>query len=370
VGIRREGERTVPATWIETYKGKKGTTYTVRWRDEIGVKQRSPQTFKSKAEALAFQSLVEGGRLPKQQDTMSFAQAWDRFIEGATLRQDTRDNYWGYAKNQLLPYFAAMEVAAVRKATLRDWITWVWSTTDSVWTIRESFVVLRSCFSYCVLPLELRDDNPCDGMAKFLPPKPAPMERGTLDPARVRLLSDVVFPEYRMVILTCGILGLRGCEVFPLERQDLDFKTGLITVSKSVVPTKKGMIVGPPKNGKVQTVPMGFLQPEFEKHLRSMDNIAPGALLFPSARTGGYIHRDTIRKHVKKVGLDIGLDETMCAKVLRSSAATNANIYGDIEWAAELLRHADPKVTLQHYVKQREDRQQESWDRLRDAFGD
>jgi integrase len=356
----------MPAAWIETYKGKKGTTFTVRWRDGDGKPRK---TFKTKAEALAYQSLVEGGRLAKQPDSMSFAEAWDRFIVGATLRQNTRDNYRGYAKNQLLDFFGGMDVAAVRKTTIRDWATWVWSTTDSVWTIRESFVALRSCFSYAVLPLELRDDNPCDGMARFLPTKPEPMERATLDPARVRVLSDAVFPEYRMVILTCGILGLRGCEVFPLERQDLDFRTGLITVSKSVVPTKRGFLVGPPKNGKVQTVPMGFLQPMFEQHLRSMNNIDPGALLFPSPRTGGYIHRDTIRKHVKQRGRLIGLDETMCGKLLRSSAATNANIYGDIEWAAELLRHADPKVTLQHYVKQREERQQGSWDRLREAFG-
>lgn len=116
-------------------------------------------------------------------------------------------------------------------------------------------------------------------------------------------------PCYRMVVLTCGILGLRGCEAYPLERQDCNLKTGLIKVSKSVKPTTRGFVVDPPKNGKVQTVPMGFLQPEFERHLRTMDNIAPEALLFPSPRTGGYIHRDTIRKHVKKVGARMGLDE-------------------------------------------------------------
>jgi integrase len=354
--------------WVTEYKGVRKHTWTVHWRDHRGKERQ--KTFRTKKEAVRYKRILEGdkARGVTEPSRMPFSDWWNYFIEVANLRPKTRAQYRRYAKNNLLPFFGRMELGAIRRSHISNWLVFMKDRMVPASSVRESFVVLRSALSRAVFDEEIAA-NPCEGVAEHLPKMPPPMRRPVLSPMQVVALADAVDARYRLAILAMGVLGLRPGEVIGLRLGDVDLNTGKLTVRSSVVNAEGRMVEGPPKNDKVQEVPLGFLKPAFQTHIRGMGTLDRQALLFPARISSGFLHTDTLRLMVKRAGAKIGLDEGMTSKVLRSSAATNALIYGNIRWASDLLRHSDEKVTLEHYIKLTQGMNEESWQRLSDAYG-
>ena len=166
-----------------------------------------------------------------------------------------------------------------------------------------------------------------------------------------------------------GILGLRPSEAIGLQQGDVDLRTGMLTIQRSVVNAEGKMVEGLTKTEKVQSLPLGFLLGEFEGHVKQMGTIDKSYLVFkPRYSKSGYIHTDVLRGIVKAGGEKIGI-EGLTSKVLRASAATNALMYVNVKFASKLLRHRNESMTVQRNIELTEQMENDSWTALRDAYG-
>lgn len=83
-----------------------------------------------------------------------------------------------------------------------------------------------------------------------------------------------------------------------------------------------------------------------------MPDRSPEALLFTS-REGTPLTTSNVRRQLRHVLKLAGLPHVSPHK-FRRSVATAVKERGDVNLAAELLGHTDPKITIQHYIRRNE----------------
>jgi integrase len=80
-----------------------------------------------------------------------------------------------------------------------------------------------------------------------------------------------------------------------------------------------------------------------------MTDPAPYALLF-SSRNGTPLTMNNVRRQLRHVLALSGIEE-VTPHMFRRTVATTINAHADIDLAAELLGHVDPRITIQHYIR-------------------
>jgi integrase len=97
--------------------------------------------------------------------------------------------------------------------------------------------------------------------------------------------------------------------------------------------------------------------PEFtaeavKRRLAKLEGNSPDALLFQS-RNGTPLATNNVRRQLRRV-LGLAGIEGVTPHSFRRAVATAVKDAANVELAAELLGHADPKITIQHYVRRSE----------------
>jgi len=72
-----------------------------------------------------------------------------------------------------------------------------------------------------------------------------------------------------------------------------------------------------------------------------------------SSREGKPLTTSTVRRQLRHV-MGIAGITGVSPHMFRRTVATAINAEGGVDLAAELLGHADPKITLQHYIRRNE----------------
>lgn len=140
--------------------------------------------------------------------------------------------------------------------------------------------------------------NPCLGVELGRQEEGDPTGRA-LSRAEVGRLLAVIPTSgvYRRFIVTLLFTGMRIGEVAAVTAADCDLETGLIRVSKTASPGRRGeIVVGPTKNGKTRLVPIAVtLRPVVEEACagKSADDRAfPGPM-------GGFISSKNLSRAIK-----------------------------------------------------------------------
>lgn len=162
---------------------------------------------------------------------------------------------------------------------------------------------------------------------------------------RVAFASGLI----RTLILVLGYCGLRFGEAAALQASDVDIENRRIRVRRSVTYVRKtGLVEGPTKNHTSRTVPVpGFVAALLKTEIAGR---SPGALVFPSARGGGYLTLGQARYQFQKAAAAVdGCDGVRLHDLRHTCAAMAISSGANIKVVQKLLGHKSATLTLDRY---------------------
>ena len=284
---------------------------------------------------------------------VSFGTIAERWIATkATRAPKTVAGYRSLLDTVVLPRWRDVPLSEVRFDDLQVWVTGL-SVDGSVRfegkglsasRVRQAHQLVGGVLKFAVKAKHL-PANPADGLE--LPRLPETEQR-YLTHEQVHRLA-VASGRLRTLVLVLGYCGLRFGEAAALRVADVDVSKRRILVRRSVTYVRKtGLVEGSTKNHKARTVPV----PEFVARLLETEigDRAGGALVFTSARGGGYLTlgqaRYTFGKAVAAVDGCAGvrlhdMRHTCASLAIRSGA--------NVKVVQKLLGHKTATLTLDRY---------------------
>ena len=190
--------------------------------------------------------------------------------------------------------------------------------------------------------------NPCEDC---IVPKPRKLEMKILPPEHIKAYLDAaearrLLPMFYLELVS----GLRKGELVALLWSDLDVEHKTISVSKSIGRDSDGhLAINRPKTEnsiRAISIPQEAVDLLVAEHEGHPDN----PYLFPSPRTGGMYHPDSVVNLHKKALKRAGLPHIRFHD-LRHTFATVALQSGvDVKTVSSMLGHYDPGFTLRTYT--------------------
>lgn len=193
--------------------------------------------------------------------------------------------------------------------------------------------------------------------AKHLPSDPTKdMDLPTLPDVEQRYMTHeqlhrvaVASGRLRTLVLVLGYCGLRFGEAAALQVGDVDTDARRIRVRRSVTYVRKtGLVEGATKNHTSRTVPV----PEFVAKLleTEMKGRQTSALMFPSARGGGYLTLGQARYTFLKAAAAVeGCDGVRLHDCRHTCASLAISSGANIKVVQKLLGHKSAVLTLDKY---------------------
>ena len=111
---------------IEVREGRSGVSFRVSWRLEDGRQQS--RSFRSRAEAKAFRSELEGARargvIPDLSAGAIPLAEWSEDVLGMLfLKPKTRENYRSLLRSRILPTFGHRKLSTISRREIQAWVS-------------------------------------------------------------------------------------------------------------------------------------------------------------------------------------------------------------------------------------------------------
>ena len=297
-----------------------------RWRARyIGSDGRErSKTFARKVEAERFLAtvdadLVRGEWIDPRLGQKTFRQ-WVTEFESSRvdLEATTRAQHAACLRNHLLPSFGEKRLAGITEMQVRAFVTELVTQGLAPSTVTKSLRILSQILKAAVRN-RLIASNPCEGVEG---PGEAPVEETIfLGPEEVNAVADAVGERYRPMVLLAGYRGLRFGELAGLRPHRIQFLRGRLEVVEALKETGDGHYFGPPKYGRVRSVPLPpFLVEELAGHLKGSPPVDD--LVFTSPE-GAMLRRSNFNRRVWAPAVaDAGVDPRLTFHGLRHSAVS------------------------------------------------
>jgi len=156
----------------------------------------------------------------------------DEWLPSHVMELRTRENYIYYLDRRIIPAFGPMRMVEILPAHVREWVARLTREGVRPQAIRYCMVVLSAIFT-TALNDQVTFLHPCKGVKT--PPIPKRPHR-IITPEQFDDLYAALSPEtMKLLVETSVESGLRSGELTELRPRDLDFHTGVLTVSRVVV---------------------------------------------------------------------------------------------------------------------------------------
>ncbi|MEJ7798962.1 MAG: tyrosine-type recombinase/integrase [Ilumatobacter sp.] len=338
---------------------------------ETGVLISAPATFVTKGEATRFLSeaetdLLRGESLDVSTSKQSFGTYGSEWLDSRTdLRPKTMELYRYLFRLYLDPVLGSKEVGRLDARAIRQWYGILHEGTQGEVTSAKAYRLLRQILQAAVDDRLLRS-NPCNL-------KGAAVERSAERPIptleQVLALSEVIKPEYRLMVLLAGLVGLRRGECFALRVDDLERGRNhwTVAIDASIVFVRNEAHHQPPKTmaGVRRLALPSAVSAAAEQHLCDFERSEPSDFLFVDQRTGNTPTMTVWRRVWANARRDAGVDCTF--HDLRHHAGTlTATAGASIRESMARLGHSSPRAALryQHIAETRDAEVAWAMDRL------
>jgi integrase len=219
---------------------------------------------------------------------------------------------------------------------------------------------------------------PANPMDRVILPKAEKKEVRALDKQGLsRLLGAVGGTSLFPLFVTAASTGCRRGELLALEWQDIDFQTGMMTVSKSLEQTKRGLRIKTTKSGKSRRFPLPSVA--LRVLLQHLQNQPPENPIQPNRKNlglvfcspeGGYLKPDQISSRVAGMMAKAGLRGISLHSLRHGHASQLLSEGVPIPTVSKRLGHANPTITLKLYSHALESDELAAAQRWDDAFAD
>jgi integrase len=328
---------------------------------DTGLLVSAPTTFAAKGDATRFLSeaetdLVRGDLLDVTRSKQTFTSYGREWLGSRTdLRPKTIDLYRYLFQAFLEPVLGTKEVGKLDARAIRQWHGILHEGTQSGVTSAKAYRLLRQILQAAVDDRLLRS-NPCTLKGAAVE-RSAERQIPTLE--QVLALAEAIKPEYRLMVLMAGLVGLRRGECFALRVDDLERGKDhwTVAIDSSIVFVRDKALHQAPKTmaGVRQLVLPGAVSAVAEGHLVAFCKSEPDSLLFTDQRTDSTPTMTVWRRVWANARRDAGVECTF--HDLRHHAGTlTATAGASIRESMARLGHSSPAAALryQHVAESRD----------------
>jgi integrase len=217
--------------------GRDGVVRYQALYDDVKGHRRSAGTFATQGPAdKAWQRaeirMAEGRMGDPSRGRQRFCRyALEEWLPNHEMEARTREDYNYYLDRHIVPWFGSMRMIEVMPADVREWITHLKKENVSPHVIRYCMTILSAVFTTALN--DVIHLHPVRGVK----PPPVPKKRRMIvTPEQFDGLYQELPSETMQLLVETDIeSGLRWGELTELRPKDLDFSTGVLTVSRVVV---------------------------------------------------------------------------------------------------------------------------------------
>ena len=292
-----------------------------------------------------------------------------------TFSENTRASYQMFLDKYVFPVIGDMLLVDVTPAVIQKLLVDFQKAGYSHATAVKLYNILRGLFDMAFMD----DSIPLSPMLKVKRPAPrkdeAPKEES--DKALTaqelsRVLSCVAQEplKWQAYINLAADSGGRRGELCGLQWQDIDWKSGTITIRRNLQYTaQKGVYLAAPKNGKTRSVDVGAETLDLLRRLR--DEQAASCIskwVFTQDGSADPIFPQSPTRFFKKFGERYGIADFHPHKLRHSSASIAITNGADVVSVSERLGHSDTAVTLRMYAHANAESIRRAGQTVRDAL--
>src|SRR5437660_4595831 len=228
----------------KNYVERDGTIYArITYRDSNGKRRQIWRHAENKTDAkeIAFKLEQELDRFGSEsfEHEMTIAEYLDKWLETAkqTVSERTHHDYASLLKLYVRPMLGAKRLTKVRPLDVQVVVNEMVSKRLSPRTVRYAHMVLSRALKQAVR-WNLTTSNPA-AYAEL--PKYVRSEMQALSPAQAKaFLKKAAKDPFGLVFELAVVSGMRPQEYLGLQWSDVDLKTGIVTVRRSLVLRVKG----------------------------------------------------------------------------------------------------------------------------------
>ena len=284
---------------------------------------------------------------------------WYEMYSKPYLKPTTAAGYENYINNHIIPGLGRIRLRQLSPLQIQQFYLDEQKTgrkgqregSDleplSARVIRSIHALLKMSLQKAV-ELRILNYNPCDGCRV---PKLTKKEMTILPPEQV---GSYLKSAEEMGILAIFYLeltsGLRRGEIAGLHMEDLDLKTNVVTIRRTVCRVGSRIVVNSPKTeNSIRQVllPEKAVQLLCEFHKQYKDT----QIVFPDPATGDYMDPNWLYRAHKRIMKRAGIDEKVRFHDLRHTFSTIALLNGvDPKTVSNILGHHSTVFTLDTYA--------------------
>jgi integrase len=215
--------------------GRNGDVRYTAYYDDLGGHRRSAGTYPSlklanKAWQQAEARVAEGrGSNPHRGRQLFERYVEDVWFPNHVVELTTKQNYTYSLNRHILPTFAGYRMIDILPADVREWVAKLQAAGVKPPTIRYAMTVLSAIFTTAFND-QITFLHPCMGVKT---PAVATKRRRIITPDQFGTLHNALpTRELQLLVETDVETGLRWGELIELRKRDVDWDTGVITVSR------------------------------------------------------------------------------------------------------------------------------------------
>jgi integrase len=291
-------------------------------------------------------------RNPRQFGSMTFELLWEHYRreELKNKAKSTRLTYENYARNWITPRWSQCQLREIKTIPIQKWLDSLDMANGSKAKIRN---IMSGIFSHAIR-WEFVQLNPITGPARKQGVRQSQKRQKApviLTVVQIQNLITLLKPRERVMVLLAATTGLRISELAGLRWQDVDFARLQLNVGWS-------WVLGELKEVKTEAsekpLPIDSSVAEaLVMWRRSSAHASESDFVFASPKMGGKQPFSTgilFRRHVIPYLEKAGIEQRIGWHTFRRTVATLLTANGeDVKTVQELLRHANPQITLQIY---------------------
>jgi len=293
----------------------------------------------------------------------------------ATLTENSRATYQMFLDRHILPVIGDLLLVDVTPAIIQKLLLNFQKSGKAHATAVKLYNILNGLFGMAFMD----DSIPISPMLKVKRPAPrkdeAPMEESAKALTVQELASVLTYVaqeplKWQAYINLAADSGARRGELCGLQWQDIDWKSGTITIRRNLQYTaQKGVYIASPKNGKRRLVDIG---PDTLALLRRLREEQAASCIsqwvFTRDGTAEVMHPQTPTEYFSSFGKRYGIQDFHPHKLRHTSASIAITNGADVVSVSERLGHSDTAVTLRMYAHANEESIRRAGQVVRDAL--
>ena len=291
-----------------------------------------------------------------------------------TISENGRYSYQGCLDREVYPVLGGIKMPEITPAQITALLLDIQSRGKAHATAVKVYAILHGLFKMAYLG-DMIQQNPMDKVER---PKPRKGETKAASPAaytaeEVSTLLSALREEplkWQALVHILIDTGIRRGECCALKWEDVDFKTGEITITKNLCYTPtKGVYMDTPKSGQSRAVYVGDDTIALLRKLRTEQaSKAVSAYIFTQEGIPEPMHPQSPTRYLKKLSKRCGLPDLHPHKLRHTFASVAITNGADVASVSEALGHSDKAVTLRMYTHANSESVSKAAQIMRDAI--